>query len=62
MDVVPTGSYDEFLGPEGVARPHQQRLAQFLEGLARPELERLRASILHRINEQEVTFNILGVW
>jgi uncharacterized circularly permuted ATP-grasp superfamily protein/uncharacterized alpha-E superfamily protein len=61
LAVAPTEPYDEFLLPGGGVRPHQERLAKFLESLAPPELERLRSSVLHRINEQEVTFNILGV-
>lgn len=57
----PSGAYNEFLDSQGRPRPHQARFAAFLKGLSHAEFARIRARVLHRINEQEVTFNILGV-
>src|SRR5258706_1936626 len=54
-------AYDEFRGQGGAPRPHQEQLAHFVEGRSPQDFEQLRQLVRRRINEQEVTFNILGV-
>lgn len=55
------GSYDEwFLPGAGGLRPHQQRLHSFFSAAESAHLDALQRSIRARINEQEVSFNILG--
>ncbi len=47
--------------PDGSIRLHQKLVHDFLTQTKPEELARLRRVVRHRINEQEVTFNILGV-
>ncbi len=54
------GAFDEVFGPDGEVRePYTTLLDVFSEG-GNAEVSRLRSAIRRRINEQEVTFNILG--
>ena len=55
------GSFDELRDLDGQIRPHQRALAAFLESKDSRELEDLGRLVRQRINQQEVTFNILGV-
>jgi uncharacterized circularly permuted ATP-grasp superfamily protein/uncharacterized alpha-E superfamily protein len=54
------GVYDEVFTSEGITRPNYEILLQLLDKSGAAELRRLRAVVRRRINEQEVTFNILG--
>ncbi len=53
-------SFDEFWADDGRVRPHQQRLAEFVESLDRDRRDALGLTVRRRAVEQEVTFNILG--
>lgn len=52
--------YDEFFSPDGGPRPHQAALARFLSEHTPQQAESLRHELLHRLHEQEVSYNILG--
>ena len=54
-------SYNEVFTPDGSVREHFKTLLDVLDEGGQAELLRLRTSVRRRINEQEVTFNILGV-
>src|SRR5688500_5208769 len=53
--------FDELRDGAGQIRGHQRPLTQFLESKDIKELEELGRLVRHRITQQEVTFNILGV-
>ena len=56
---APPNAYDEYR--EGsLARPHQRRLHDFLQGSTQGEIDRLSTALRQRIASHEVTFNILG--
>jgi uncharacterized circularly permuted ATP-grasp superfamily protein/uncharacterized alpha-E superfamily protein len=54
------GTYDEWFGQDGSVREFQSRLHDYFTTLAPDKLQRLRVGVRDRINQQEVTFNILG--
>src|SRR5688572_14090466 len=54
------GSYDEWFLPDGTVRPQQQKVHGFFSAAEQGHIDALQRSIRARINEQEVTFNILG--
>ncbi len=54
------GTYDEWFGADGQVREFQRKLHDFFTTGEREKLQRLRVGVRDRINEQEVTFNILG--
>lgn len=54
------GAFDEVFTSDGKVRGPYETLLQVLAEGGSAELSRLRAVIRRRINEQEVTFNILG--
>lgn len=56
-----TAGYSEYFDQSGEPRKHQQALQAFIKQTPAAELLKLRRVVRHRINEQEVTFNILGV-
>jgi uncharacterized circularly permuted ATP-grasp superfamily protein/uncharacterized alpha-E superfamily protein len=53
--------YSEYFDAASAIRPPQQALHEFLTETPAAELMKLRRVVRQRINEQEVTFNILGV-
>lgn len=53
--------YDEFRARDRSVRPHQKLLHDFLSERSPQEIDQLEKLVRRRINEQEVTFNILGV-
>jgi uncharacterized circularly permuted ATP-grasp superfamily protein/uncharacterized alpha-E superfamily protein len=60
-DASPDGpAFDEVFAADGKVREPYKILLQIFEEGGDAEVRRLRAAIRRRINEQEVTFNILG--
>lgn len=53
-------SYSEFFDQNGAPRPHQQKLAEFLQAHGPDEAAKVRRAVLGRLREQEVSYNILG--
>jgi uncharacterized circularly permuted ATP-grasp superfamily protein/uncharacterized alpha-E superfamily protein len=58
--VLDPASYDEWFAADGTVRPHQQKLHTFFTNAQARQIEGLQRAIRSRINEQEVSFNILG--
>ncbi|MFN7844081.1 MAG: circularly permuted type 2 ATP-grasp protein, partial [Pirellula sp.] len=54
------GFYDEMFGPDGVARPSCQFLAQKLASLAAGELQRRQKAADHELLNMGITFNVYG--
>src|SRR5690606_9069924 len=54
-------AYNEVFASDGSTREPYRTLLSVLDEGGQAELQPLRASVRRRINEQEVTFNILGV-
>jgi uncharacterized circularly permuted ATP-grasp superfamily protein/uncharacterized alpha-E superfamily protein len=59
--VRPELPFDEFRGKDRTVRAHQRLLDEFLSARSPQDIDQLERVIKSRINEQEVTFNILGV-
>ncbi len=55
-----SGFYDEMFGPDGVARPSCQFLAQKLASLAAGELQRRQKAADHELLNMGITFNVYG--
>jgi uncharacterized circularly permuted ATP-grasp superfamily protein/uncharacterized alpha-E superfamily protein len=56
-----TSAFDELCDERGELREHQRPLVNFITARSTKELEELGRLVRHRITQQEVTFNILGV-